>query len=145
MKITDIQDEIIEEFSLFDNKNDSYTYLIELGKKLSDLPEKYRSDENIIKGCQSKVWLVAEMETDKIRYFADSDSTLVKGIVSLLVRILSEQTPQAILDAELYFIDQIGLKQMLSMNRSNGLASMIKQIKFYALAFSAKQNSLTNV
>lgn len=145
MNITDIQDEIIEEFSLFDNKNDSYTYIIELGKKMPEFPEEHRIDENLIKGCQSKVWLVAKMEADKIRYSADSDSTLVKGIVSLLVRVLSEQSPQAILDTELYFIEQIGLKQMLSMNRSNGLVSMIKQIKFYALAFSAKQNSPTNV
>jgi cysteine desulfuration protein SufE len=102
------------------------------------LPESYRVEDNLIKGCQSKVWLKPELQDDKIIFFADSDSTLVKGLVSLLVRIFKEKTPQEILDTELYFMEKIGLPQMLSMNRSNGFASMIKQIKMYAFAYQTK-------
>ena len=141
MKINEIQDEIIEEFALFDNKNDQYGYIIELGKKLENLPKQEYKDENLIKGCQSKVWLTAEKsEQDneiQIKYVADSDSTLVKGLVSLLMRVLSKQPAKEILSSELYFIDKIGLGQLLSMNRSNGLASMVKQMKIYALAYQA--------
>ncbi|WP_375560844.1 SufE family protein [Bernardetia sp. OM2101] len=141
MTINQIQDEIIEEFALFDNKNDQYGYIIELGKKLENLPKEEYKDENLIKGCQSKVWLTAEKsEQDneiQIKYIADSDSTLVKGLVSLLMRVLSEQPAKEILSSELYFIDKIGLGQLLSMNRSNGLASMVKQMKIYALAYQA--------
>ncbi|WP_338765294.1 SufE family protein [Bernardetia sp. ABR2-2B] len=141
MKINEIQDEIIEEFALFDNKNDQYGYIIELGKKLENLPEEEYQDGNLIKGCQSKVWLTAEKSEQgneiQIKYIADSDSTLVKGLVSLLMRVLSEQPAKEILSSELYFIDKIGLGQLLSMNRSNGLASMVKQMKIYALAYQA--------
>ncbi|PIY07583.1 MAG: Fe-S metabolism protein SufE [Flexibacter sp. CG_4_10_14_3_um_filter_32_15] len=145
MTINQIQDEIIEEFALFDNKNDQYSYIIELGKKLEELPEEGYKDENLIKGCQSKVWLTAQKQENRsagqaelqIKYIADSDSTLVKGLVSLLMRVLSEQPAKEILTTELYFIDKIGLGQLLSMNRSNGLASMVKQMKIYALAYQA--------
>jgi cysteine desulfuration protein SufE len=138
MTITEIQDEIIEDFAIFDNKNDTYNYIIELGKNLSPYPEVYRSDEYLIKGCQSKVWVYPYIENNQLKLYGDSDSTLVKGIVSLLVRVLSNQSPKTVLDTNLYFIEQIGLKQLLSMNRSNGLASMVKQIKLYALAFQTQ-------
>ncbi|WP_291725491.1 SufE family protein [Bernardetia sp.] len=141
MTINQIQDEIIEEFALFDNKNDQYGYIIELGKKLENLPKEDYKDENLIKGCQSKVWLTAQKSEKngetQIKYFADSDSTLVKGLVSLLMRVLSEQPAKEITSSDLYFIDKIGLGQLLSMNRSNGLASMVKQMKIYALAYQA--------
>jgi len=135
MTIVDIQEEIIEEFSLFDNKNDIYTYIIELGKKLEAFPEQARTEENLVKGCQSRVWLTAQSIDEKVKYWADSDSTLVKGLISLLVRVFSEQNASDILKSDLYFIDKIGLQQLLSMNRSNGLASMLKQMKFYAIAY----------
>jgi len=135
MTIVDIQEEIIEEFSLFDNKNDIYTYIIELGKKLEAFPEQARTEENLVKGCQSRVWLTAQGIDEKVKYWADSDSTLVKGLISLLVRVFSEQNADDILKSDLYFIDKIGLQQLLSMNRSNGLASMLKQMKFYAIAY----------
>ena len=141
MTINQVQDEIIEEFALFDNKNDQYGYIIELGKKLNELPKEDYKDENLIKGCQSKVWLTAQKSENNgethIKYFADSDSTLVKGLVSLLMRVLSEQPAKEITSSDLYFIDKIGLGQLLSMNRSNGLASMVKQMKIYALAYQA--------
>lgn len=139
MKINEIQDEIIEEFALFDNKNDTYNYIIELGKKLVFMPENYKIEQNLIKGCQSRVWLFPELHENKIQFFADSDSTIVKGIISLLVRVLDQQYPADILTTDLYFIDKIGLQSMLSMNRSNGLLAMIKQIKMYALAFESVQ------
>jgi len=135
MTINEIQSEIIEEFELFDNKNDKYTYIIELGKKLPPFPEVHRLDENLIKGCQSKVWVKPRFEDGKIAFWGDSDSTLVKGLVSLLLRVLSERKPNEIMEVELNFIDEIGLRQMLSMNRSNGLMAMIKQLKLYALAY----------
>jgi cysteine desulfuration protein SufE len=145
MNINQIQDEIIEEFALFDNKNDQYGYIIELGKKVEKLPEEEYREENLIKGCQSKVWLTAQKQENvsegyaqlQIKYVADSDSTLVKGLVSLLMRVLSKQSAQEILSADLYFVDKIGLGQLLSMNRSNGLASMVKQMKIYALVYQA--------
>jgi cysteine desulfuration protein SufE len=133
-----IQEEIIEDFSLLESSNDKYSYIIELGKDLEALDEQHLIDSNIIKGCQSKVWLIANFEDGKVFYKADSDSTLVKGLISLLVRVFSNKTPQEILHTEAYFVDQIGLKQMLSMNRSNGLAAMMKQMKFYAIAFAQK-------
>lgn len=135
MTINQIQDEIIDEFALFNNKNDQYSYIIELGKKLDVLPQEAYEDKNLIKGCQSKVWLIAHQEDEMITYLADSDSTLVKGLVSLLIRVLSKQPAKEIVQADLYFMDRIGLQQLLSMNRSNGLAAMIKQMKLYALAF----------
>jgi len=138
--IQEVQDEIISEFAMLDNKNDQYNYIIELGRELSPFPEHFRKDENLIKGCQSKVWLVAQMKEDKMWIEADSDSTLVKGLVSLLVRVLNGRSPQEILTADLFFIPKIGLQGMLSMNRANGLASMIQQIKSYALLYSKVKN-----
>ena len=130
-----MQDQIIKDFSLLGTPNDKYSYIIELGKNLTPLKKEHKVNTNIIKGCQSKVWLLANSKDGKVNYNADSDSTLVKGLISLLIRVFSNKTPMEILNTEPYFVDQIGLKQMLSMNRSNGLAAMIKQMKFYAIAF----------
>ena len=135
MSINDLQDEIIEDFSLFDNVNDKYAYIIDLGKSLEDLPEEERKDDLLIKGCQSKVWLMTSFEDEKVVFKADSDAMIVKGLVSLLLKVLSGHSPKEILDADLYFVDKIGLLQMLSMTRSNGLNSMMKQMKLYALAY----------
>jgi cysteine desulfuration protein SufE len=140
--IQELQDDIIESFSMLENKEDVYNYIIELGKKLPELPEEFKVEQNIIKGCQSKVWLVAHLdENDNLIFQADSDTVIVKGLISLLVSILSGQSPQAILYSELYFIDKIGMKQIISSSRSNGFASMIKQMKLYALAFQTKLES----
>ncbi len=139
MTINEIQDEIIEEFSIFENRNDSYNYIIELGKNLPSYPEQFRTDDKLIKGCQSKVWVHPYMQDGKVLLYGDSDSTLVKGLVSLVVRVLSNQKAEDIVKADLYFIDKIGLRQMLSMNRSNGLASLVKQVKLYALAYQTQE------
>lgn len=136
--INTIQDEIIEEFSLFDNDQDKYAYLIDLGKKVEALPDTFRVEDNIVKGCQSKVWLVTDYNEGAVEYRADSDALIVKGLISLLLRVFSGQKPEDIATAEPYFVDKIGLKQMLSMTRSNGLAAMMKKIKLYALAYQAK-------
>ncbi len=140
MTINEIQDEIIEEFSLFDDWMDRYALLIDLGNSLGNLDSKYKTEENIIVGCQSRVWLHAEMQGDKIIFEAESDAVIVKGIIALLLKVLSNKTPDEILGADLYFVDKIGLKEHLSPTRSNGLVSMIKQIQFYAMAFKAKKN-----
>jgi cysteine desulfuration protein SufE len=137
MSINEIQDEIIQEFELFDNWDDKYSYIIELGKSLAPLDEQYKTDDLKIKGCQSSVWLHTFMEGDKIIFEADSDAMIVKGLVSMLIRVLSNQKPEAIAQSDLYFMDKIGLRQHLSMTRANGLASMIKQMKLYALAFQS--------
>ncbi len=139
MTINNIQDEIIEEFSIFDNRNDSYQYIIELGKNLLPYPEQFRSEEKLIKGCQSKVWVHPYVANGKILFYGDSDSTLVKGLVSLVVRVLSDQKAGDIVKSDLYFVDKIGLQQMLSMNRSNGFASLVKQVKMYALAYQTQE------
>ena len=139
MSINEIQDEIIEEFSGFDDWMDKYQLLIDLGNELEPLDEKFKTEQNLIDGCQSRVWLVADMEDQVIRFRAESDALIVKGIVSLLIRVLSDHTPQEILDANLYFIEEIGLKEHLSPTRSNGLVAMVKQMRLYALAFSKKQ------
>ena len=131
--INDIQDAIIEEFADFDDWMDRYAYIIDLGNEVPALDEQHKTPDNIIDGCQSRVWLVATYADGKIHFAADSDAIIVKGIISLLVRVLSDRTPQEILDSELYFIDKIGLKEHLSPTRSNGLASMITQIRLYAL------------
>jgi cysteine desulfuration protein SufE len=136
MTINEIQDEIIEEFSGFDDWMDKYQLLIDLGNEQEPLDEKYKTEQNLIDGCQSRVWLQADLVDGKIHFSAESDALIVKGIVALLIRVLSDQTPQDILDADLYFIEQIGLKEHLSPTRSNGLLAMVKQIKMYALAFS---------
>jgi len=133
-----IQEEIVEEFSLFENKDDIYNYIIELGKNLPAFPEEHRKDDNLIKGCQSKVWIFPTMQAGSMHIHGDSDSTLVKGLVSLVLRVYSDRQPNEIVSNDLFFIDQIGLKSLLSMNRANGLASLVKQIKLYALALQAQ-------
>ncbi len=138
MTINEIQEEIIEEFSVFDEWMDKYTYLIELGNGLEGFDEKYRVEQNLIEGCQSKVWLNAEIVDGKIFYSGDSDAIITKGIVALLIRALSGHTPDEILNNELFFIDKVGLKEHLSPTRSNGLVAMIKQMHLYALAFKTK-------
>ena len=139
MTINEIQDEIIEEFTGFDDWMDKYQLLIDLGNEQEPLDEKYKTEQNLIDGCQSRVWLVADYADGVIRFKAESDALIVKGIVALLIRVLSDHTPQEILDADLYFIEEIGLKEHLSPTRSNGLVAMVKQMRVYALAFSAKQ------
>ncbi len=139
MTINDIQDEIIDEFSAFDDWMDRYSLLIEYGNGLAPFPESDRTEQNLIDGCQSKVWFTAEMKDGKIIYHGDSDAILVKGIVALLIHVLSGHTPQEIVDADLYFIDRINLREHLSPTRSNGLVAMLKQMRLYALAFAAKK------
>lgn len=136
--IKDIQEEIIDEFSMLDDWMDRYALLIEYGNGLPAYPEQERTEQNLIDGCQSKVWLAAQMDGDMLVYAGDSDAILVKGIVALLLRVLSNHTPQEIVDADLYFIDAIGLREHLSPTRSNGLAAMLKQMRLYAAAFAAK-------
>lgn len=137
MTIKEIQEEIIDEFDMFEDWMERYEHLIELGKSLPIIDEQYKVEENIIKGCQSKVWLHSELQGDKIQYTADSDAILTKGLVALLLRVYSDQTPQNILAADTAFIDDIGLKEHLSPTRANGLVSMLKQIKLYAIAQQA--------
>jgi cysteine desulfuration protein SufE len=138
MTINEIQDEIIEEFSGFDDWMDKYQMLIDLGNEQEPLDNKYKTEQNLIDGCQSRVWLQADYEDGVIKFTAESDALIVKGIIALLIRALSGHTPQEILDTELYFIDEIGLKDHLSPTRSNGLLAMIKQMRVYALAFSVR-------
>ena len=141
MTITEIQEEIIDEFAMFDDWMERYEYIIELGKSLSIIDEKNKLDENLIKGCQSKVWLFSELDNDIIKFSADSDAILTRGIVALLLRVYSSQKPKDILSANTDFIDEIGLKEHLSPTRANGLISMIKHIKMYAIG---QQIKLTN-
>jgi cysteine desulfuration protein SufE len=137
MTINDIQDELIEEFELFDDWADKYEYIIDLGKKLKPFPEEAKTEENIIKGCQSRVWLNAKMDGENTVYEADSEAIIVKGLVSMLIRVLSNHKPEEIANADLYFIDKIGMTSHLAQTRSNGLASMVKQMKNYAIAFAS--------
>ncbi len=137
--INDIQDEIIEEFAGLDDWMDKYQLLIDMGNEQQPLPEQYKTEQNLIDGCQSRVWLQADEADGIVSFRAESDALIVKGIVSLLIRVLSGHTAQEILDADLYFIDEIGLKEHLSPTRSNGLLAMVKQMRAYALAFSAKR------
>lgn len=136
MTIEEIQQEIIEEFSMYDDWMDKYGYLIELGNDLEDLNPKDKNDQNIIKGCQSRVWLVTNLIDGKIIFRGESDAIIVKGLVALLLRVVSGRTPKELLENELHFIDDLGLKQHLSPTRSNGLLAMIKQIRLYAVAYS---------
>lgn len=136
MTIDEIQDEVIEEFQDFDDWMDKYQLLIDLGNEQKPLEEKYKTEDNLIDGCQSRVWLQAEMRNGLLHLEAESDALIVKGIVALLIRVLSDHTPQDILDADLYFIEQIGLKEHLSPTRANGLLAMIKKIRTYAVAYS---------
>jgi cysteine desulfuration protein SufE len=139
MTIQKIQNEIVDEFSLFDDWMERYEYIIDLGKSLPLIEEQFKTEDNIIKGCQSKVWVHAEQKDDKIIFTADSDAILTKGIIAILIRAFSNQKAIDILDANTEFIDKIGLKEHLSPTRANGLVSMIKQIKMYALAYSSKK------
>lgn len=138
MEIKAIQNDIIDEFSMFDEWDERYQYVIDLGKSLPLIEEQYKTDDNIIKGCQSKVWLHADKIDGNIVFTADSDAILTKGLIAIMIRVFSNQNPDAILKANTDFIDEIGLKEHLSPTRANGLVSMIKQIKMYALAYSAK-------
>lgn len=138
MTINELQDEVIEEFSAFDDWMDKYGLLIDLGNTLPPLDEKYKTESNLIEGCQSRVWLHADYTDGILTFQGESDAVIVKGIVSLLIRILSGHSPKEILEADLYFIEKIGLKEHLSPTRSNGLVSMVKQMRMYALAFQAK-------
>ncbi len=138
MTIQEIQAEIVADFALFDDWMERYEYMISLGKTLPQIAEDKKTDENIIKGCQSKVWLDAVLENDKIVYTAGSDAIITKGIIAILISVFTNQSPKDILDANLDFIDEIGLKEHLSPTRANGLVSMIKQIKMYALAYQTK-------
>ena len=138
MTINEIQDEIIAEFDMFEDWMDRYEYIIELGRDLPLIDDSYKTDDNLIKGCQSKVWLHADYEANKINFTADSDAIITKGIIALFVRTLSGFLPKEIVEADLYFVDRIGLKEHLSPTRANGLVAMIKQLKLYALAYSAK-------
>ena len=137
--INEIQDEIIEEFSDFDDWMDKYQMLIDLGNDLAPLDEQYKNTQNLIDGCQSRVWLQCDYVDGKLHFQAESDALIVKGIIALLIRVLDNQTPQEILDANLYFINEIGLKDHLSPTRSNGLLAMVKQMRMYALAFTSKK------
>jgi cysteine desulfuration protein SufE len=139
MTIQEIQEEIVEEFASFEEWMDKYAYLIELGNDLEPYDDQYRLDQNLLDGCQSKVWLHAWVEDGKVYYMGDSDAIIVKGIVALMIRALSGQSPDEILNSELSFVDKIGLKEHLSPTRSNGLVAMIKQMRLFALAFKAKQ------
>lgn len=140
-KIEEIEKEIIEEFSLFDSWDDKYEYIIDLGKKLQPLEDEYKKDENKVRGCQSTVWLVADYKNGRIEYRAESDAVIVKGLISMLIRVLSGQTPDDIVSAKLDFIREIGMMSHLAQTRSNGLLAMVKQMKNYALAYKLKTAS----
>lgn len=141
MTLNDKQNQIIEDFSIFEDWMDRYQQLIELGKDLPPIDEKKRTESYLIKGCQSKVWLDAELKEGNIYFTADSDAIITKGIVALLISVLSGRTPKEIIDADLFFIDKIGLKENLSPTRSNGLVAMVKQMRLFALAYQAKESS----
>lgn len=136
MTIEDVQQEIIEEFSVYEDWMDKYAYLIDLGNQLEDLDPKEKTDQNLIKGCQSRVWLVADKNNGKLQFKGESDAVIVKGLVALLLRVVSNRTPKEITENELHFIDDLGLKQHLSPTRANGLLAMVKQIKLYAVAYN---------
>ncbi|MCU0353421.1 MAG: SufE family protein [Cytophagales bacterium] len=136
MTINETQDEIIEEFSLFDDWEEKYEYIIDIGKKLPPLQEQFKTEDNIIKGCQSRVWLHADRDDEKVLFAGDSDAVIVKGLIALLIRVLSGHTAEEIARADLYFIDRIGMKQHLAQTRANGLLAMLKQMKLYAVAYS---------
>ena len=140
VSITDIQNEIIDEFSMFEDWEERYQYMIDLGKDLPLIEEQYKTDSNIIKGCQSKVWVHAELKDDNIVFTADSDAIITKGIIAILIRVFSNQKPKDILEANTDFIEQIGSKEHLSPTRANGLVSMIKQLKMYAIAYQTQLN-----
>lgn len=138
MTINEIQDELIEDFSLFTDWMEKYEYIIQMGKDLPLIDEQYKTDDNLIRGCQSRVWLHADYKDGKVIFTADSDAIITKGLVSMVVRVLSDHTPAEIANAELYFVDKVGLREHLSVTRSNGLLSMIKQMKLYAVALQTQ-------
>ncbi|WP_323787605.1 SufE family protein [Psychroserpens sp.] len=140
MTIAEIKNDIIEEFAMFEDWEERYQYMIDLGKTLPLIDEHYKTDDNIIKGCQSKVWVHADLKGDKIAFTADSDAIITKGIIAILIRVFSNQRPKDIIEADTDFIDQIGLKEHLSPTRANGLVSMIKQLKMYAIAYQTQLN-----
>jgi cysteine desulfuration protein SufE len=140
MTLEQAQNNIIEEFSMFDEWMDKYEYLIEIGKETPPIDEKYKNEKNLIVGCQSRVWLNAELDGDKIKFSADSDAIITKGIIALLIRVMNNRNPAEIMNADLYFIDKIGLISNLSPTRANGLSAMIKQMKLYGMAYNAKIN-----
>jgi len=140
MTIEEIQHEIIDEFSMFDDWEERYQYMIDLGKTLPLIDEKFKTEDHIIKGCQSKVWVHANMEDDKVNFTADSDAIITKGIIAILIRVFSNQHPKDIIEANTDFIDEIGLKEHLSPTRANGLVSMVKQLKLYAIAYQTQLN-----
>lgn len=140
MTIKEIQDNIVDEFSMFDDWMQRYEYMIELGKSLPLIDEQFKTDDNLIKGCQSKVWVHAGMEDDKLTFTADSDAIITKGIIAILIRVFSGQSPKDIIEADTDFIDEIGLKEHLSPTRANGLVSMVKQLKMYAIAYQTQLN-----
>lgn len=140
MTITEIKNDIIEEFAMFEDWEERYQYMIDLGKTLPLIDEQFKTDDNIIKGCQSKVWVHADMKVDKIAFTADSDAIITKGIIAILIRVFSNQHPKDIIEADTDFIDKIGLKEHLSPTRANGLVSMIKQLKMYAVAYQTQLN-----
>ena len=138
MTINEIQDELIDDFALFTDWMEKYEYIIQLGKELSLINEQYKTDDNLIRGCQSRVWLHADYKDGKVIFTADSDAIITKGLVSMVVKVLSDHTPAEIANAELYFVDKVGLREHLSVTRSNGLLSMIKQMKLYAVALQTQ-------
>jgi len=140
MTIQEIQDDIIDEFSMFDDWMQRYEYMIELGKSLPLIEERYKTDDNLIKGCQSRVWVHAQLDGDRLHFTADSDAIITKGIIAILIRAFNDQRPQDIIDADTSFIDKIGLKEHLSPTRANGLVSMVKQLKLYAVAYQTQLN-----
>jgi cysteine desulfuration protein SufE len=142
--IPEIEQEIIEEFSLFDSWDEKYEYIIDLGKKLPPLEDEHKIDENRVRGCQSTVWLVADYRDGKVFYKAESDAVIVKGLISMLIRVLSGQSPNQIIDAKLNFIQEIGMTTHLAQTRSNGLLSMVKQMKNFALAYKIKNSSISH-
>ena len=143
--VNEVQDEIVDEFSMFSDWMDRYAVLIELGNSLEPLDEKYKVENNLIQGCQSRVWLQADDVDGRIVFKAESDAVIVKGIIALLIKVLSNRTPDEIIEADLFFVDKIGLKENLSPTRSNGLVSMIKQIRFYAMAFKVKEGKINEL
>ncbi|MCF1420648.1 MULTISPECIES: SufE family protein [Mangrovimonas] len=138
MSIKNIQQDIIEEFSMFDDWEERYQYMIDLGKSLPLIDEKFKTEDHLIKGCQSRVWVNAELKDDKVLFTADSDAIITKGIIAILIRVFSNQNPKDIIEADTEFIDEIGLKEHLSPTRANGLVSMIKQLKMYAIAYQTQ-------
>ena len=141
MTINEVQDSLVDEFAIFDDWMDKYNLLIDIGKNLPVIEPRYKTKDYLIEGCQSKVWLYPDFQNDKIKFTADSDAIITRGIVALLIKVLSDRTPEEIISTDLYFIDRIGLKQNLSPTRSNGLLSMVRQMKLYAMAFDAKQKA----